>query len=105
MITINYLTAIELGSGAVQRLPQVLAELGIKRPMLVTDAGIVRAGILARISEHLSADQAAVVFTDTPPNPTEEAVEAAAAFYKQHACDGLVAIGAARPSTWPKAWR
>jgi len=97
VITINYLTSIEFGSGAVQRLPQVLTELGIKRPMLVTDAGIVRAGLLARISEHLSAEQAAVVFTDTPPNPTEEAVEAAAAFYKQHACDGLVAIGGGSP--------
>ncbi|QEI06475.1 iron-containing alcohol dehydrogenase [Pigmentiphaga aceris] len=97
MITINYLTSIEFGSGAVQRLPQVLEELGIKRPMLVTDAGIARAGILTRICAYLSAEQSAAVFTDTPPNPTEEAVELATEFYRKHACDGLIAIGGGSP--------
>lgn len=97
MITINYLTAIEFGSGAIQRLPRVLEELGIAKPMLVTDAGIVRAGILQRICAHLSPAQCAVVYTDTPPNPTEEAVEAASQFYKDHGCDGLIAIGGGSP--------
>jgi 4-hydroxybutyrate dehydrogenase len=36
-------------------------------------------------------------FLDVPPNPTETAVEAALAVYKQDGCDGVVAIGGGSP--------
>jgi alcohol dehydrogenase class IV len=97
VITINYLTAIDFGAGAVARLPQVLDDLNIRRPMLVTDAGLVKAGIVGRITALLPADQRGAVFTDTPPNPTEEAVDVATRFYHEHGCDGLVALGGGSP--------
>jgi alcohol dehydrogenase class IV len=97
VITINYLTSIEFGSGAVNRLTEVLKELGIRRPMLVADAGIARAGILARIRAQLPESQRDAVFIDTPPNPTEAAVEDGVRCYREHGCDGLVAIGGGSP--------
>jgi len=97
MSAIYYLTHIEFESGAVALLPRVLAEIGVHRPMLVTDAGIVQAGILAQIVALLPSPDAMSVFTDTPANPTEEAVEVASAQYRAHRCDGLVAIGGGSP--------
>jgi 4-hydroxybutyrate dehydrogenase len=95
MATIQYLTQIEFGSGAVALLPRMLQDLGISRPLLVTDAGLVEAGILDRILALLP--QAPAVFAQTPPNPTEAAVEAAAARFRAGGCDGLVAIGGGSP--------
>ncbi len=97
MAAIHYLTHIEFEAGAVALLPGVLAELGISRPMLVTDAGIVQTGIVARILALLPSPDGVSVFTGTPPNPTEEAVEAATAQYRAQGCDGLVAIGGGSP--------
>jgi 4-hydroxybutyrate dehydrogenase len=97
MAAIHYLTHIEFEAGAVALLPGVLAELAIRRPMLVTDAGIVQTEILARILALLPSPDDVAVFTGTPPNPTEEAVEAAAAQYLAQGCDGLVAIGGGSP--------
>ena len=97
MAAIHYLTHIEFEAGAVALLPGVLAELGISRPLLVTDAGIVQTGIVARILALLPSPDGVSVFTGTPPNPTEEAVEAATAQYRAQRCDGLVAIGGGSP--------
>jgi alcohol dehydrogenase class IV len=96
MPTIQYLTHIEFDTGAVHQLPQALQALGVRRPMLVTDPGVVRAGILARILALLPSPPADV-FDQTPANPTEAAVELATARYRAGGCDGLVAIGGGSP--------
>jgi 4-hydroxybutyrate dehydrogenase len=95
MTTIQYLTHIEFGHGVVGMLPEALLATGIRRPMLVTDAGIARAGILSRILAMLPLQVA--VYAQTPPNPTEAAVEQATEHYREKACDGLVAIGGGSP--------
>lgn len=46
MATVQYLTQIEFGAGVVRLLPAVLHELGLRRPLLVSDHGIVTAGLL-----------------------------------------------------------
>ena len=97
MAAIHYLTHVEFEAGAVALLPGVLAALGIRRPLFVTDAGIVRAGLLARIRALMPSPDDVAVFAETPPNPTEEAVEAATAQYRAQGCDGLVAIGGGSP--------
>lgn len=93
MSTIFYMTAIDFDPGAIRVLPQALLEAGIRRPMLVTDRGIIQASILERISRYLPADDDMVIFDGTPPNPTEDAVHAAAVLYREMRCDGLIAIG------------
>jgi alcohol dehydrogenase class IV len=88
---INYLTKIQFEFGAVDLLADELHALGVSRPLIVTDAGIVAAGLAARVKEGLPS--ATPIFDGTPPNPTEEAVEAALAVYRDADCDGLVAVG------------
>lgn len=92
MTEINYLTRIVFDDDAVQKLGALCGELGITRALLVTDAGIVRAGLADKAIEPLGALKAAV-FDRTPSNPTETAVLDALATYQEADCDGIVALG------------
>jgi len=66
--------------------------VGITRPLIVTDAGVKAVGILDKALAALPGLKVSV-FDQTPSNPTEAAVRAAAAVYKQNNCDGLIALG------------
>lgn len=102
MSVINYLTRIEFAEGAIARLPELLAGLGVKRPLIATDRGLVATGLVDRVTA-LLADP--VVFADTPANPTEEAVIAAHALYAASGCDGIVGLGGGSSLDLAKAVR
>jgi 4-hydroxybutyrate dehydrogenase len=97
MATINYLTQIEFGPGVVRLLPAVLQELGVRRPLLVTDRGILAAGLVDRVCAGPAAELPWSRYLDTPANPTEAAVEAATAVFREGDCDGIVAVGGGSP--------
>ena len=48
MSTISYLTRIEFGEGQIARLQEFLDGLGIKRPLIATDKGLVATGMVGR---------------------------------------------------------
>lgn len=100
MSRISYLTAIDLGTGEAAGLPGALAELGVSRPLVVADRGIAAAGLLDRVAGPLGAVPS---FLDVPTNPTEAAVLAALALYRDEGCDGLVALGGGSPIDLAKA--
>lgn len=91
MSTISYLTRIEFGEGQVARLQEFLDVLGVKRPLVCTDKGLVASGIVAQVISRLK--EAPAVFDGTPANPTEDAVIAAHALYKASNCDGIIGLG------------
>jgi alcohol dehydrogenase class IV len=98
MAFINYITQIQFEFGAIQLLAQECERVGIFKPLIVTDPGVKAAGILQKALDVLSARQGVsrikvVVFDQTPSNPTEAAVRAAAQIYKANDCDGLIAVG------------
>ena len=95
MSTILYLTQIEFGAGARATLPKALGEIGINRPLIVSDHGISNAGLLDKALG--DAATGAPRFLDTPTNPTEMAVAAALALYRAEKCDGIVAVGGGSP--------
>jgi len=78
------------GPGALAHLSQTLSELGVTRPLLVTDPGVAAAGLADRALEHL---ENAVVFDEVRPNPDIELVDRGAALYREEGCDGLVGLG------------
>lgn len=92
MALILYLTQIQLDFGAVRLLPQECARVGIRRPLVVSDAGVKAVGVLAQALQPL-AQLPYAVFDQTPSNPTEAAVRTATELFKAHRCDGLVAVG------------
>ena len=96
MSLIYYITQVQFDFGAIQLLRQECDRTGISRPLIVTDPGVVAAGIVAKVLQALNKPSGAMshaVFDQTPSNPTETAVRAAADMYKRHHCDGLIAIG------------
>nr|QDP26528.1 iron-containing alcohol dehydrogenase [Bradyrhizobium cosmicum] len=94
--TIGYLTTTIFDYGAIKSLPTELAALGVRRPLLVTDAGVQQAGIAAQVLAHLDPTTVAI-FARTPPNPTEEAVLEGVVAYREGGCDGVIALGGGSP--------
>ena len=97
MAIISYLTTIRFGFGEVANLKDDLAELGIRKPLVVADAGVVKAGLVERVVAAVASLRTAPLFEETPTNPTEEAVAAALALHREAGCDGVVAIGGGSP--------
>ncbi|WP_244830960.1 iron-containing alcohol dehydrogenase [Caballeronia sp. TF1N1] len=93
MSLINYITQIQFDFGALRLLAGECERFGIKRPLIVTDAGIRAAGLLDKVVDALGAKTPAPVFDATPPNPNEAAVRAAVAMYRENDCDGVIAAG------------
>ncbi|MGU3625998.1 iron-containing alcohol dehydrogenase [Comamonas sp. C24C] len=92
MAFINFVTQIQFDFGAVRMLRQECERVGISKPLIVTDPGVKAAGILQKSIDALG-DLPYAVFDQTPSNPTEAAVCAAAEIYKTQSCDGLIAVG------------
>lgn len=91
MIKSYFMTQVRFDFGAVELLGKELRTLGIKRPLLVTDPGLVATGIAARVLALMPAGSQ--IFSDLPANPTWEDVDTATALYKTSGSDGLVALG------------
>src|SRR2546430_7648391 len=80
--------------GAISALGQEAATLNVKRPLVVTDQGIVKAGLLEEALKPLrAAGLDPVVYDQVRANPGIQLVDAGAGYYKKERCDGLVAIG------------
>ena len=80
--------------GAIGELGKEAAALNVKRPLVVTDQGIVKAGLLEEALKPLrAAGLDPVTYDQVRANPPIRLVDAGAAYYKSERCDGMVAIG------------
>lgn len=93
MALITYLTRIQFDFGALALLPAELGLLGVRRPLIVTDPGVVAAGLLDRVHAILPSGIVGHIYDRTPANPTEAAAREAVTAYRQANCDGVIAIG------------
>jgi len=90
----NYPTNIRFGPGKLAELPTACRELGMKRPLLVTDAGLASLPIVAKAVALCAADKLpCAVFSDVQPNPVEANVIAGVAAYRAGGHDGVIAFG------------
>ena len=97
-------TCVVFGAGAIGRLGSEMARLGICRPLLVTDRGVVEAGIADTV--RASTDHSPfALFDSVNPNPTEENVLAGIERYRGEDCNGIVAVGGGSPLDVAKAIR
>lgn len=92
MALINYITQVQIDFGAISLLSPECERNHITRPLIITDAGVVAAGITQRALNALGRSDCPV-FDQTPSNPTEAAVRQASDMYRQNGCDGLIAVG------------
>src|SRR5258708_15374479 len=105
MALITYLTRIQFDFGALKLLDAELRLLGIRRPLIVTDKGVIAAGLWAKVKEQLPGNMPTTLYDGTPENPTEAAMRDALKLYKQEGCDGIIAIGGGSPLDLAQAGR
>lgn len=90
----NYPTRVVFGQHAIDRLPRLCESLGMKAPLLVTDAGLRDAGITEHaVSLVRDAGHDVAVFSDVKGNPTASNVEAGIEAYKDGGHDSVIAFG------------
>ncbi len=92
------------GGGTISRLPEVLAKLGLRRPLIVTDPFMVSSGLLERCAGPLrEAGIAFDVFSETVPDPTDAVVEAGVVVMQAGDYDCLIGFGGGSPIDTAKA--
>jgi alcohol dehydrogenase class IV len=90
----NYPTAVRFGAGRVAELPEALKAVGIVKPLLVTDAGLVNLPVTQDTLKLLrNAGVEVGLFADVKPNPPAANVEAGVAALKAGGHDGVIAFG------------
>jgi alcohol dehydrogenase class IV len=86
----NYPTRIWAGPGRIAELGAACADLGIQRPLLVSDSGLASH---AMIRSALAALPTARLFADVQGNPVAANVTAGLASYRDGQHDGVIAFG------------
>src|SRR5438270_11086694 len=88
---------MSVGGGALAELPALMARLGLKHPLVVTDPYIARSGILDRATALLDEAQLPwSVFSDTVSDPTTDVIDIGVAILRDGNFESLVDIGGAR---------
>ena len=90
----NYPTAIRFGAGRIQELPDVCRELGITRPLLVTDPGLANMPMVRNaIANNAAAGLPTGQFHEIQPNPVGKNVDDGVAVMREGGHDGVIAWG------------
>ena len=92
--TFSFPTRIVFGAGATRLLPDSLEEIGVRRPLVVTDPGLRAAPPFKMVESALQDGGVQYeVFDGVHPNPIEEDVTQAAESYRTAGCDGVIGVG------------
>lgn len=83
------------GFSALEHVPFELGMLQSRRPMVITDKGVIAAGLMKHVENALAGTDLtlAAVFDDVPPDSSLETVREAARLYRANQCDAILAVG------------
>jgi alcohol dehydrogenase class IV len=85
---------VVFGIGSLGEAGFAAARLGARRPLVVTDPGIIEAGWCDELVGHLRAARLEpVVWSAVTPNPKDHEIHAAYERYLEQGCDVIVALG------------
>jgi lactaldehyde reductase len=82
------------GPGARKELPGIVARLGFKKALIVTDKGLIKFGVAKMVSDVL--DETGIpyeIYSEVKPNPTVTNVKMGVEAFKKSGADFLIAIG------------
>ncbi|MSS72697.1 MAG: iron-containing alcohol dehydrogenase [Candidatus Latescibacteria bacterium] len=87
-------TRLISGRGAIAKIPDVIRDQGLRRGLVVTDPGLVAAGIAGRALDVLrEADVPCTVYDRVEANPPFANVDEAYGIYVKERCDYLIGLG------------
>ena len=86
----NYPTNIHFGVGSSTQLTEFCKNMGMTRPLLVTDSGLAKLPMVANIVDSLAS---ASLFSEVKPNPTGDNVDAGVRVFREGGHDGVIALG------------
>ena len=87
-----------MGNGCLDEAMTAIRNYGFRKALIVTDAGLAKAGVATLIAEKLALqDIDSVIFDGAKPNPSIANVEAGLKVLKEHQCDFIVSLGGGSP--------
>ncbi len=90
----NYPTAIRFGAGRIRELPDACREMGMTRPLLVTDPVLAALPMIAdAVAGCRGAGLGCELFADIQGNPVAANVDAGVAAFRAGGHDGVIAFG------------
>jgi alcohol dehydrogenase class IV len=108
LTTFSFPTTTLFGAGALGDLPARLLQIGLRRPLVVTDDGLLKTDAFRSLASVLGEKEPGsrwFLYSGVHPNPIENDVREAAEAFRQNACDGILAIGGGSPLDAGKAAR
>jgi len=86
------------GAGSLGTLPETIKSQGVDPVLVVTDKGLVAAGLTERLFEALRESKISfTLYDEVQPNPTIQNVEDGLKLYLANRCEGIVAFGGGSP--------
>lgn len=87
-----------IGAGCIDEAMQAIRKYGFLKALIVTDAGLARAGVASHVAG-LLVEQGidSVVFDGAKPNPTIANVEKGLALLRARECDFVISLGGGSP--------
>ena len=97
-------TKIIFGAGSAEKTGAQLAAMGLSRPLVVTDPGVRKAGVVDTVCASLEREGIAYeLFDGVEANPKDVNAEAGAKVYRAFGADCIVAVGGGSPIDCSKA--
>jgi 4-hydroxybutyrate dehydrogenase len=94
----NYPTTIYYGQDSLKELAKSIAQMGLKKVLIVSDANLEKLGLVRKCTDLFeSAGVKTATFCEVHPNPIEEDVLKGVKVYKQENCQAFVALGGGSP--------
>ena len=93
----EYYNPVKVLSGrqALDNIPYELETLGCRRPIVITDKGIVEAGLIKTVLDAWAGSNLVVgaIYDETPPDSSNVVVNQVAGIYRTNNCDSIIAVG------------
>ena len=84
---------LRIGGGAFGETSKVLTDLGLKRPLIVTDSFLSKQGLADRLAGVLKLGDGVRIFSGAVPDPTSRSIDAGLAYIKEHDHDSVIGLG------------
>lgn len=87
-----------MGFGSAKKVGEQMKIVGKKKALIVTDEGVVKAGIADTIKKNIEgAGFEAVVWDEVKANPTDKNVHKGFEIFRKHRCDIIISVGGGSP--------